>query len=752
MRSLRGASRRIVGLRGIGSLAVVACVGVVLTAADRWSSPLDGAPKDSIALHRSAVGAIDAYEDLAEAHYVSPTTGPCEFGPRGCVGIRCVAAPGAAPCFMGRRMPCYPGSAWPDFIECQSTPGSLAHDSANLVDARDSLLTKLDSIGAQLPGDQWITGQRVHYLVERGDAAGAIRVAMSCRPGRDGRAWCLELEAYAHARNGEATIAEALFDTLLAADPVARCRLGDPSRLFDESNMQHDAPPCKSPKLAPLENRLWWLSDPSWLVPGNDRRVEHLARKVEVDLLYQWIVAKCAYAPRWIDRIFHNKICFESAATLGQADSVHVVRYGQSDSWYAHVEIFASADTSRGGLPGDIPPSAGTLARTGNPNARRRNPVPATLPSSTLKAPPKAANPDYCATIWPLSTEARFHFVPEPGAINAPLSARATDWDLTAGHYGFPAPNNLRYCDDEHWRFRPERYTPPYADAVSQFREWQVAYFRRGDSAEVVGATDVSHDTLFARLLESSHADGAKWTAGAFAFAHVLPSGLPSDSGSARVSMPPRPQWRLSVRAPWDSILFGLEVLVPPTVTAGGALGRVRFGITPPVEPKQRVQLSDVLLYDPDGPVPDHLEGADGALSRALGTTDLRTRTKVGVFWEVYGLKPAEAVDVLITIVPEDIDHGAIDGIFRAITRAHEPTVTLTYQDHAPAAAAPAVLASGWGRALSLDVGSLVAGSYSVQVTIRVPGQLPVSVSRGFSVHPAPRSSRRRHADHAATG
>jgi hypothetical protein len=746
MQSVFGTTWRFVGLRGIGSLAAAACVGVAWTAADPSPPQAHAAPQDSVALHRSAIAAIDAFEDLAEAHYVSPTTGPCEYGPHGCEGIRCVAVTGAAPCFMGRRMPCYPGSAWPDFIDCQGTPESLAHDSARLVNARNALLAQLDSIGGRLPGDSLVTGQRIHYLVDAGDLVGAVRVATACRPTRDSRAWCLELQAYAHARNREPVVAEALFDTLLAADPDVRCRLGDPSRLFDESNMQHDAPPCKSAKRAPLENRLWWLSDPSWLVPGNDRRVEHLARKVEVDLMYQWIVAKCAFAPRFLDRLFHNKLCFESAATLGHADSVHVVRYGPSDSWYAHVEIFSSADSAGRGRGAPPPPPSGadpTPPRSGR--GRRLPPPPITPPTSTPIVRSESVNPDYCETIWPLSTEARFHFVPEQSAIDAPLSARATDWDLTAGHYGFPAPQMLRYCDDEHWRFRPERYTPPYAAVATQLREWQVAYFRRGDSAELVGAADVSHDTLFARLLAPGHPDARDWTAGVFAFAHVLPSGLPRDSASTRVSMAPRPQWRLAVRAPWDSLLFGLEVLVPQSVlvdsarSAGGALGRVRFGITPPTEPKQRVQLSDVLLYDTDGPVADHLDGPDGALPRALGSTDLRTRAKVGLFWEVYGMVPGEVADVLITVVPEDIDHAVIDGIFRAIARTHEPSVTLSYQDHAPASADTAVLAAGWGRGLSLDVGTLAAGSYSVHVTVRVPGQQPVSVSRAFSVHPTPK-------------
>ena len=535
MQPLLRAIRGVVVLRGVGSLAAVACVLALGTAERPATSGV--ALRDSLALHRSAIATIDAYEDLAEAHYISPTSGPCEFGPNGCEGIRCVAVPGHAPCFMGRRMPCFPGAAWPDFTQCQQTPASLAGDSARLVRARRALLAKLDSIGKEIPGDQWVSGQRVHYLVASGDPTTAVRVADACLPGQTGRAWCLELQAFAHARNGESTVAEALFDTLFAGNPDARCRLGDPSRLFDESNMQHDAPSCKSPQLALLENRLWWLSDPSWLVPGNDRRVEHFARKVDVDLTHQWIVDKCAFAPRFLDRLFHNKICFESAATLGRADSVHVVREGVADSWYAHVDFGVPPDTSHTGHDPRPPP---TPAQMQPGTSRRRTPPPATQPSLNPLTPALRSVPEYCPTIWPLATESRFHFVPERGTIDAPLSARASDWDLTAGRYGFPAPQTLRYCDDEHWRFRPERYTPPYAGSVTQLREWQVAYFRRGNAAQLVGAADLSHDTLFARLLASPSADSIRWTAGAFAFANVQPSGSSKGFGLRVESSRPR--------------------------------------------------------------------------------------------------------------------------------------------------------------------------------------------------------------------
>ena len=53
--------------------------------------------------------------------------------------------------------------------------------------ARARLLAALDTAGATLPGDEWIVGQRVRYLLEDSEPVRAARVAEQCRAVRS---WC----------------------------------------------------------------------------------------------------------------------------------------------------------------------------------------------------------------------------------------------------------------------------------------------------------------------------------------------------------------------------------------------------------------------------------------------------------------------------------------------------------------------------------------------------------------------------------
>jgi hypothetical protein len=65
---------------------------------------------------------------------------------------------------------------------------------------RALLLTELDVAADNFPGDGWITGQRVRFLFDQNDVAGAQSAARSCK----GETWwCAALRGYAHARINE---------------------------------------------------------------------------------------------------------------------------------------------------------------------------------------------------------------------------------------------------------------------------------------------------------------------------------------------------------------------------------------------------------------------------------------------------------------------------------------------------------------------------------------------------------------------
>ncbi|HSU14943.1 hypothetical protein [Longimicrobium sp.] len=142
---------------------------------------------------------------------------------------------------------------------------------------RDSLIAALDEAAAASPGDAWVAGQRVRYRVEAGRFAEASRVARECRAGRW---WCLALDGYARHAAGDYRAAEATFAQALAAMPAAERREWD---ALSPVLMDADARALRRMDASAREaavRRIWWLADPFWMEPGNDRLTEHYARLV----------------------------------------------------------------------------------------------------------------------------------------------------------------------------------------------------------------------------------------------------------------------------------------------------------------------------------------------------------------------------------------------------------------------------------------------------------------------------------------
>ncbi|HSJ65565.1 MAG TPA: hypothetical protein VK922_16855 [Gemmatimonadaceae bacterium] len=146
-------------------------------------------------------------------------------------------------------------------------------------EARDVLLTELGAAVRTLPGDEWVAGQRVAYLIDAGrldDAQDAVRACAAPRW------WCAALAGLVRHERGETRLAEGAFDEALAsmpADELERWRdlrpvLGarDGRKLREKDALARDS----------LASRLWWLADPLWMRPGNDRLVEQHARLVRV--------------------------------------------------------------------------------------------------------------------------------------------------------------------------------------------------------------------------------------------------------------------------------------------------------------------------------------------------------------------------------------------------------------------------------------------------------------------------------------
>jgi len=165
------------------------------------------------------------------------------------------------------------------WYEGGSDEDSAPAEPPRIRQARARLLAALDVAGATLPGDEWIAGQRVRYLLEDSQPRLAARVVEQCRAVRS---WCEALGGLARHVAGDFAAAESLFSAALADMPEdERCRWSDIAPLLDDELAdRYRRLDCAS--RAAFENRWWWLAQPLYSLAWNDRRTEHFARQTMV--------------------------------------------------------------------------------------------------------------------------------------------------------------------------------------------------------------------------------------------------------------------------------------------------------------------------------------------------------------------------------------------------------------------------------------------------------------------------------------
>lgn len=161
------------------------------------------------------------------------------------------------------------------WFEDDPTPEPPPPEAPAIVQRRGVLLDALSAAADVLPGDGWIAGQRVRYLLEHGDEPGAVAAARACRAERW---WCAALEGLALHEAQRFVEAQSAFDSALAAMPAEeRARWTDVSDLLKAED-QRELRRVPQAERAALARRLWWLADPLWSHAGNDRLTEHYAR------------------------------------------------------------------------------------------------------------------------------------------------------------------------------------------------------------------------------------------------------------------------------------------------------------------------------------------------------------------------------------------------------------------------------------------------------------------------------------------
>jgi len=298
---------------------------------------------------------------------------------------------------------------------------------------------------------------------------------------------------------------------------------------------------------------------------------------------------------------------------------------------------------------------------------------------------------------------------------------------VITGHEPSPAPpmlpvaatvRNPALSDSVGWRGKGlpgvrARYAPTVARELLPLVH-QSAIFRRGDSALVVMAYDVSGNRA---LL------GAAGSAGELSAALVLTKGEEEDASIVRAESPAA-KGTLTARTSWGPMLMSAEV----AARRARVLARARYGLRATDSPGSRVSVSDLLLFEPSDEMPRSLEDV---LPRALPTQVIRPGAKVGIYWETYNTNPAgEGIQVGITVAPEESGGGG--WMRRGLT-----ALRLVREAQPVSVGISDVSARGRGytqRAVVVDLATLRPGRYLMQMEITAEGTVPVLAERVITV------------------
>ena len=153
---------------------------------------------------------------------------------------------------------------------------------AKIKEERATLLRFLDSVATVAPESPWIAGQRVRLYVDQREMERADRVARSECPLDD--AFCSMLVGYVAVSRGRLGDANDAFDRAIRRmKSDERCAYLDISPLLEvPERASYSKLPCAERDR--INTRYWWLSDPLFFQPGNERLVTHLFRTTLVQL------------------------------------------------------------------------------------------------------------------------------------------------------------------------------------------------------------------------------------------------------------------------------------------------------------------------------------------------------------------------------------------------------------------------------------------------------------------------------------
>ena len=305
------------------------------------------------------------------------------------------------------------------------------------------------------------------------------------------------------------------------------------------------------------------------------------------------------------------------------------------------------------------------------------------------------------------------------GALSVGGEPSLVGHERTPAHPFLPARgvlDNPASSDSAGWRSKGippvrARYAPVYAKRLIPL-EHQSALFRRGDSAMVMVAWSVAKDEQLAAAVDARELTAAM----------VLTRGEEKDAVVVRREAPRRSGTFLA-RSAWGPMLLSVEVAAARRQT----LARARYGVRRTDAPQSRIQLSDIVLYDPFDGMP---VSAEDVLPHMRTSERIPVGSKVGIFWEAYNTDPTgEGIEVNITVAPENRSGGWLARGLRALRRIREAQpVSVGIRD--VSARGSAVTA----RAVEVDLSTLTPGRYLLQLEINAGPGNEVRVERTITV------------------
>jgi hypothetical protein len=242
-------------------------------------------------------------------------------------------------------------------------------------------------------------------------------------------------------------------------------------------------------------------------------------------------------------------------------------------------------------------------------------------------------------------------------------------------------------------RLPTARYAPPYAASFSELLA-QIAVFRRGDSAIVVASYEPPRDSLFDEGI------------GEAALALGVDEGTPMTVVRQRLDHGRADP--LIARTAWAPMLASVELTAPKR----RGVARARFGIRPSdplAAAAGRLSLSDIILYRGVDTAAASLEDI---IPYALGATRIPTRGRVGVYWELYGLKPAgEPLAVTLTVERVRVGWGRRAAERLGLAAKSTPLRVRWHE-------VPKRDSGIASRAIMVDLSALPAGRYRMQLAV----------------------------------